>query len=111
MNFMEKNYTPVNLEKFQKDNGGDINNFLLIIAVVTTLVLIILLFFLIQKRTKQTQTGWTTPPTPSVTKEITPKVTITEIPSPTQKVASVSPTIEIDNLSPTASATNSPITP
>ena len=96
------NYTPIDVNKFQKDNNA-LNKVLLVIAIITAFVLIVLLFVLIQKKssTYDNQTSVITPtvmisPTPEPTTEITPTEMVEEA-TPSSKIATpesqLSPTI------------------
>jgi len=101
---MDNNYTPIDVNKLEKKDGG-LNTILLVIVTLTALVLAILLFVLIQKKIKQTNQ-----PLPNNTvlpTMIVPTVVPTEI-VPTEDlispaVSSATPTIIELSATPTAS--------
>lgn len=94
------NYTPINPEKFKKDDGF-LNNILLIMAIITASVLVVLLFVLIQKKIKTNNENTNIVPTlmpspsPEPTIEVMPTETLEATPSSeiATPEAQLSPTI------------------
>jgi hypothetical protein len=87
---MEKNFTPIDPNKF-KNKGDSVNSVLLLIATFTAFVLAVMLFLLIQKRTKQSTEA--TPNrliTPTIT-AVTPTVFVA---TPTAAVSTPSPRLD-----------------
>lgn len=95
------NYTPIDPEKFKKDDSV-LNNVLLFMGIITASVLVVLLFVLIQKKSETSNKNTVITPTvvlspsPEPTLEIVPTEPLTEA-TPSSKIASpeskLSPTI------------------
>lgn len=99
---MESNFTPLDLNKLEKETSN-INNILLIIVTITALIVAILLFVLIQKKINEKPESIILP-TPTIFISPTPVGLIDEI-TPTaspsslieEKLSTPSPTIEVGN--------------
>jgi hypothetical protein len=96
---MEKNYTPLNIERFNKSNDQTMT-FLLLLAVITLFILAVVLFLFIQKKMKESSLIIT--PTPT---EVQPLPTPTFAPTPTEVIfptvlPSASPSAEVNELIP-----------
>ena len=101
---MEKNYTPLNIEKFNKGSESKINFILFLVLVMTAVVLGMLLYILMQKNTNTKKSKVIITPTSQPT--VTP--TSIKMITPTMVIPKVSPSAIIDKTGGSPSSTDSP---